>query len=145
MWGIIIALISGALMSIQGVFNSGVTKQTSTWIAAGFVQLTALFICIAAWFITEREQSLGQLLRVTPKYLLLGGIIGAFITITVVKSIGSLGAARAEMFIVCSQLIVAYLIELFGLFGLEKTSFDWRKVVGLALFIVGIVVFKWKS
>ena len=30
MWGIIVALISGALMSVQGVFNTGVTKQTST-------------------------------------------------------------------------------------------------------------------
>ncbi|MDD7282351.1 MAG: EamA-like transporter family protein, partial [Clostridium sp.] len=33
MWGIIVALISGALMSVQGVFNTGVTKQTSTWLA----------------------------------------------------------------------------------------------------------------
>ena len=31
MWGIILALISGALMSIQGVFNTEVTKQTSLW------------------------------------------------------------------------------------------------------------------
>lgn len=29
MTGFIIALISGALMSIQGVLNTGVTKQTS--------------------------------------------------------------------------------------------------------------------
>lgn len=29
MWGFIVALISGALMSIQGVFNTEVTKQTS--------------------------------------------------------------------------------------------------------------------
>ena len=27
MWGIILALISGALMSIQGVFNTEVTKR----------------------------------------------------------------------------------------------------------------------
>ena len=31
MWGFIVALISGALMSIQGVFNTEVTKQTSLW------------------------------------------------------------------------------------------------------------------
>lgn len=31
MFGLIIALISGALMSIQGVFNTEVTKQSSTW------------------------------------------------------------------------------------------------------------------
>ena len=38
MWGIILALISGALMSIQGVFNTEVTKQTSLWVSTGFVQ-----------------------------------------------------------------------------------------------------------
>ena len=36
--GFIIALLSGALMSIQGVFNTEVTKQTSVWVAAGWVQ-----------------------------------------------------------------------------------------------------------
>ena len=33
MWGFIIALISGALMSIQGVFNTEVTKSSSVWAA----------------------------------------------------------------------------------------------------------------
>ena len=36
MLGFIIAIISGALMSIQGVWNTGVTKQTSVWLAAGW-------------------------------------------------------------------------------------------------------------
>ena len=35
MIGILIALISGALMSIQGVFNTEVTKQTSIWVSSG--------------------------------------------------------------------------------------------------------------
>ena len=30
MWGTITALVSGALMSIQGVFNTEVTKQTGS-------------------------------------------------------------------------------------------------------------------
>lgn len=37
MWGMITALVSGALMSIQGVFNSAVMKQTSMWVSAGWV------------------------------------------------------------------------------------------------------------
>ena len=40
--GFVIALLSGALMSIQGVFNTEVTKQTSVWVAAGWVQLPRL-------------------------------------------------------------------------------------------------------
>ena len=86
MWGFIVALISGALMSIQGVFNTGVTKQTSIWMTAGFVQITAFIVCVVAWFITGRESSVGALFRVDHKYMLLGGVIGAFITITVVQA-----------------------------------------------------------
>ena len=35
MWGILVALLSGALMSLQGIFNTEVTKQSSIWAAAG--------------------------------------------------------------------------------------------------------------
>lgn len=144
MWGIIIALISGALMSVQGVFNTGVTKQTSVWVAASFVQLTALVVCLAAWFITGRESSFGDLFHIDGKYMLLGGAIGAFITFTVIQSMNSLGPARAAMLIVIAQLIVAYLIELMGLFGTEKAVFEWRKLIGMAIAIVGVFIFKWK-
>jgi len=75
--------------------------------------------------------------------MLLGGAIGAFITITVVKSMDSLGPARAAMLIVIAQLIIAYVIELMGLFGVEKQPFEWRKVIGMAVAIAGIVIFKW--
>ena len=144
MWGILVALISGALMSIQGVFNTEVTKQTSLWVSTGWVQFSAFLVCILAWFVTGRD-SIGVLWQVENRYTLLGGVIGAFITITVIQSMGSLGPARAAMLIVISQLLVAYIIELFGLFGVEKVSFEWRKVLGMAIAILGIVIFKWES
>jgi transporter family-2 protein len=55
----------------------------------------------------------------------------------------ALGPARAAMLIVIAQLILAYVIELLGLFGVEKAAFEWRKVLGMAVAIVGIVIFKW--
>lgn len=143
MAGILTALLSGALMSIQGVFNTEVTKQTSTWLAAGWVQISAFAVCLAAWCITGREP-IGDLFRVKPWYLLLGGAIGAFITITVIWSMAGLGPAKAAMLIVISQLAAAWLIELFGLFGMEKTDFTVRKLIGMAIAVVGIVVFQWE-
>jgi len=41
MIGILTALLSGALMSVQGVFNTQVTKATSLWVSTSFVQFTA--------------------------------------------------------------------------------------------------------
>ena len=144
MWGFIVALISGALMSIQGVFNTEVTKQTSLWVSTGWVQLSAFLVCVTAWFFTGRDH-ISALWQVENKYTLLGGVIGAFITVTVIQSMGALGPARAAMLIVVSQLLIAYVIELFGLFGVEKAVFQWRKAIGMAVAIVGIVIFKWQK
>ena len=92
MFGFLIALISGALMSIQGVLNTGLTRQTGIWLSAGWVQISA-------------------------------------------------GPAKATLFIVVTQIIVAYLIELFGCFGVEKASFEWQKVIGALIAIGGIILF----
>lgn len=143
MFGFIIALISGALMSIQGVFNTQVTKTSGIWVANAFVQFTALLVCIGAWLITDRS-SFGTLMKVEPKYMLLGGAIGAFITYTVIKSMELLGPAKAVMLIVVAQLLVAYVIELLGLFGTDKQPLEMRKLIGMGITIAGIVIFKWK-
>lgn len=143
MIGFLIAIISGALMSVQGVFNTQVTKSSGIWAANAFVQFTALLVCLIAWFFFERS-SFMDVLRVEPKYMLLGGVMGAGITYTVIKGMAMLGPAKAVMVIVVAQLIVAYLIELFGLFGVEKQPLEIRKVAGMVIAIAGIIIFKWK-
>lgn len=141
--GMIIAIISGALMSIQGVFNTKVTDTTGVWTANVFVQFTALLVCLGAWAALERHSFL-ELTKVEPKYMLLGGVMGAAITWTVIQSMKSLGPAKAVLFIVVAQILVAYLIELFGMFGAEKQDFEMKKLFGMALAIAGIILFKWE-
>ena len=114
MTGFFIALLSGALMSVQGVFNTQVTKTTGMWVSNAWVQLSAFAICLVMWLIMGRD-SIATIGEVQPKYMLLGGVIGAGITWTVIKSMAQLGPAKAALLIVMSQLIVAYLIELVGL------------------------------
>ena len=143
MAGIFIALLSGALMSIQGVFNTQVTKQTSLWVSPGWVQLSALAVCVAAWLLTGRE-NIAALGSVSPRYMLLGGVIGAFITVTVIQGMGSLGPARATLLIVIAQLSVSYLTEVLGLFGVEKQPLEWRRLAGLLVAVGGIILFKWE-
>ena len=139
MAGIFIALLSGTLMSIQGVFNTQVTKQTSLWVSTGWVQLSALAVCVAAWLLTGRE-NIAALGSVSPRYMLLGGVI----TVTVIQGMGSLGPARATLLIVIAQLAVSYLTEVLGLFGVEKQPLEWRRLAGLLVAVGGIILFKWE-
>lgn len=141
MWGMIVALVSGALMSLQGVFNTEVTKHSSIWAAAGWVQITAFFTCVLLYVTTGGGEIMGMF-SIDRKYMLLGGVMGAFITWTVIKSMDGLGPARATLLIVVTQILVSYLIEVFGLFGVEKVGFEWKKLIGAAVAIAGIVIFK---
>ena len=143
MTGFIIALISGALMSVQGVFNTQVTKTTGMWVSNMWVQFSAFIVCLVVWFVAGRD-SIGGILEVQLRYMLLGGAIGAGITWTVIKSMDQLGPAKAALLIVIAQLIVAYVIELLGLFGVDKTPFDWKRAGGLLIALIGIAIFQWK-
>ena len=115
MTGFLIAIISGTLMSLQGAFNTNVT--------------------------IDGRPDIMKLFKVDNKITLLGGVIGAFITFTVIKSISGLGIAKAEVTIVVAQIIVSYLLGLFGLFGSEKTTFSWIKLVSLLITVAGVCMF----
>ena len=58
MAGFLIALLSGALMSVQGVFNAQVTKTTGIWVSNGWVQLSAFFLCLLVWLATGSPAAL---------------------------------------------------------------------------------------
>ena len=141
MLGFIIALVSGALMSIQGVFNTEVTRQSSIWVSAGWVQLTAFVTCLVMWLLTGRPEVQG-IWQVRPWYMLSGGVIGALITWTVIRSVESLGPARSALLIVVAQIAVAYGIEVFGLFGVEKSGWEWKKAIGALTAVIGIIIFQ---
>lgn len=130
-------------MSVQGVFNTQVTKTTGMWVSNGWVQFSAFLLCVAAWLVAGRDPvtSIG---KVEPKYVLLGGVIGAGITWTVIKSMEALGPAKAVLLIVISQLIVAYVIELLGLFGVDKEPLEIRKIIGMVIALIGVAIFQWK-
>lgn len=141
MAGFLIALLSGALMSVQGIFNTQVTKSTGIWVSNGWVQLSAFALCVVVWLATGRE-SVSTLWEVRPHYMLLGGVIGAGITWTVIQSVSALGPARSALLIVIAQLAVSYLIQLFGLFGMDQEPFSWKKAGGLLLAVAGIIIFQ---
>ena len=119
MTGFFIALLSGALMSVQGVFNTQVTRTTGMWVSNAWVQLSAFAICLVMWLIMGRD-SIATIGEVQPKYMLLGGVIGAGITWTVIKSMAQLGPAK------------------------EKEPFSWRKVIGMGIALIGTTIFQWK-
>lgn len=143
MFGIILAIISGAAMSIQGVFNTRVSEKLGVWqtnvIVQGSAFLLALLIMLAL-----KETNFGEIKAISKVYLL-GGVIGVVITYTVMAAIGNLGPTFGVSIILISQLLTAGIIDAFALFDTEKIKFTANNYFGLIIMIIGIIIFKWKG
>jgi transporter family-2 protein len=139
---IIMAVVSGALMAIQGVWNTRVTEKLGLWFTNSIVQLVGLITSVIILLFVRDAQLDG--FKEVNKFYLLAGVLGVGIVYTVVVSMAKLGPGLAVMIILITQVIVAYLIELFGLFGTEKASFMWTKLLGVVIMAGGILLFQWK-
>ena len=77
--------------------------------------------------------------------LIVSSMLGTVVVIRADRpSFDALGPAKSALLIVVAQILVAYLIEVFGWFGVEKAGFEWRKAIGAAVAIAGIVIFRWE-
>ncbi len=133
---LLVALLSGVAMAVQGAINSSLGKLIGLLQATLIVHLTATLAIIGLLFFPLSEGNWAKLSH-APWYLWLGGLIGVFITYGVVASIPKVGAALATTAIIVGQVTTALLIDNFGLLGLDKIPFTWWKAAGLVLLAVG--------
>lgn len=140
--GIIFSIIAGICMSIQGVFNTRLGDKIGIWETNVTVQATGFILTFLVLLVFGN----GHLknIRTCNKLYLLGGVLGVIIIFTVMKGIKDLGPTHSIATILVAQLATAALIDAFGLFNTEKIIFGINKYVGIAIMIVGIVIFKWK-
>ena len=138
--GIVLSIIAGMAMSVQGVMNTRLGEGIGNMEANAFVQGTAFALAMIA-LLFWRQGSFSALGSVSRLYWF-GGALGLVITLTVMLGIKSLGTTVAISIILMSQLLVAALIDAFGLMGSEKIAFGWNKFVGLAVMCGGMLLFK---
>ncbi|MDR0935595.1 MAG: DMT family transporter [Oscillospiraceae bacterium] len=142
MLGVIFSLIAGAAMSFQGVMNTRLGEKTGLFEGNLYVQGTAFLLSIVA-FLIMREKGFAELSGV-PKPYLLGGVLGLVITVSVMLGIKGLSPTISISIILIAQLLVAGLIDTFGLLGAEKQPLIWQRIAGLALMIGGMLLVKHK-
>ena len=123
MIGFLASIIAGAVMSLQGVFNTKLSKSIGLYESNVFVQGSAFAFSLLAMLFLGKG-SFTAIKGVNLLYLS-GGLLGVVITITVMLGISKLNPTTAISVILISQLICAALIDAFGLFGAENIAFTF--------------------
>lgn len=133
---VILAVVSGISMAVQGSLNSVLGKYVGKVEATLFVHIIGSIAIGAVLLLGFGKGNLGNFVN-APWYSFLGGLISVLIIYGVISSIPKVGVALATTAIIIGQVSTALLIDHFGLFGLEKISFTWMKLVGLILLAAG--------
>jgi transporter family-2 protein len=132
---LLMAATAGALMAVQGTFNSitgkiiGLLEGTFSVHLLGAVAAGILLLL----FGNGSFQKYGEV----PWYAWLGGPIGVAIIFGVAVSIPKLGVGVATTAIIAAQLLTAYAIDHFGLFGMTVIPCNLVKLGGIILIVVG--------
>ena len=138
--GLLLALIAGALVSLQNIFNSKVNEHAGTWTTTTIVLGMGFLASFGIGLLLEGKD-LFSLSNMQPWYWF-SGIIGVGVVISLVQGIRLLGPTYAISIVLTSQLGFALLWDSLGWFGLEQIPFTSKQLLGVLVIIAGVIVFK---
>ncbi|KUO74246.1 MAG: hypothetical protein APF77_11885 [Clostridia bacterium BRH_c25] len=143
MKGILFSIAAGIFICLQSVFNTRLGEKIGFWETNTFVHGTG-WVFTFIIMMTIGNGSYSRIGEVNKLYLA-GGMLGVLILFSVMNAIYALGATYSVAILLVTQLIAATIIDSFGLFGSPIIKFDITKLLGIAIMIAGIIVFKLKG
>lgn len=134
---LILALVSGILMAVQGSLNAALSKVVGLLETTFIVHIIGTVILAVLLFVFKLGKGNMAALSQAPWYAYLGGAISVFIIYLVAASIPEVGVANATTAIIIGQVLTAVIIDSFGAFGLTPISWGWSQIAGVALLAIG--------
>ncbi|GAA0084495.1 DMT family transporter [Clostridium sp. CTA-7] len=132
-----LSLFTGVLITIMisfnGILSSYIGNYTSTLIIhiVGFIILTLVLLF---------KKYKIELSKNIPIILYSAGVIGVFTVLFNTISFSALGASLTISLGLLGQTVSSLVIDSFGLMKMQKIEFQRKKIFGVSIIILGIVI-----
>jgi transporter family-2 protein len=140
MRGILFTFLGGALITLQGVANSRISKDIGTWQTATITQLAGFIIALCILMFV-RDGKWQKFKQVKPLYLF-GGAFGAVVIFSNVTAIHTIGVTLTISTLLIAQLGLTFLIDINGWLGVEKQQMKLPQFIGIGMMIVGVIILR---
>ncbi|AZS15239.1 DMT family transporter [Paenibacillus lutimineralis] len=143
---IIMGVLAGFLPPLQTAINGKLRVATDSLLGATFISFfVGAIILLILILITKRRLEIplydAQKKRI-PVWVYMAGIFGIFIVTGNIVLLPALGSVLTTMIFLLGQMIMAVIIDQFGIFNLQKRKIDSRRIAALVLTIIGIIFVK---
>ncbi|RRJ65644.1 DMT family transporter [Paenibacillus oralis] len=138
--GILLALIAGALVGMQNIFNNKVNEHTGTWTTTTLVLGLGFAASFVIGFLFEGKNMFA--LHDMQPWFYFSGLIGVGVVTCMVQGVKRLGPTYAVAIVMTSELGFALLFDSMGWLGLQKVPFTPKQLIGVLVIVGGIFVYK---
>ncbi|MGR6981614.1 DMT family transporter [Testudinibacter sp. P27/CKL/0425] len=134
---ILLAIIGGAMLSIQAATNGRLGSQLGVYHAAFLTFFLGMLITGLLIFFIEPSRAVGLL--DVPKWQLMGALLGVPYIVIMTFALQKLSAATATVAVIFGQLAMSMLIDNFG--WLNNTAIDFSPTRLAAVVCLGIALY----
>jgi len=135
-----LALIAGALMSVQAPTNALLGKASGSPVVAAFISFLVGSIALGVVVAATSGRLLAPELKQVPWYAWLGGFYGAFFVAIAAFAAPRIGVGPLLTAAVAGQLAGALVLDHFGLLGLARQPITFVRAGGFVLVLVGAML-----
>ena len=144
---IVLALLAGAVLPVQGAINGLLRQDLGAPSAVGavsfFVATLAMVIALMmAMAFTDQPKPKLAGVSAMPWWAWLGGFAGATYVTTVFTAIPVIGTAAAIGLTVAGQQVASVFVDRYGWFRLPQRPVSGLRLAGVALLLVGVALIK---
>lgn len=137
-----VGVMAGSMITIQSVLNSALGKKTGNLgsvLVLTVVSISVLLLLIALF---PGTTNLKRIPGLAEWYLYAGGVLGIVILAAPIFLIPRIGATSTLTALVVGQLVLALVMDQFGLFGIPKIEINLTRIMGLILLVAGALLIK---
>lgn len=125
----------GVFVAIMVLFNGTLASYYTQFQTLVIIHSVGL-ILITLYLLVNQEQF--RIDKNTPLYLFFGGAIGVILVGLNNICFQEIGVSLTLALGLFGQMTLSLIVDHFGLFGLKKSSFQSKKIIGLASISIGI-------
>jgi len=133
---LICTLAVGALVALQPPSNAALADHVGDLGAALVSLVISAAINGVALVVFGHPGRLGAITGFRPEHAL-GGIAGAGVVAVSLVTVRTLGAGGLTAVLVAGQLVVAVILDRFGVLGLHQVQIGWVRALGVVLIAAG--------
>ncbi len=141
---IVLALVAGAVLPVQGAINAQLDAELDAAIAVGAVSFTvataAMALALGGILATGAPRPQVAPLRAVPWWGWLGGLCGATYVTAVFSLIPEIGAAAVVVLTVAGQQLASVAVDRYGLLRLPRRPISRRRLLGVAVLLAGVAL-----